>query len=271
MAWATKDLLAKDVALAVGDETGVARSVTGLSVIHRERGNLPAARSGLLEALELATAGGDSSTLVTVYGELVTLEKQSDDLPRALEYAWRAVGTRQERSERLRSVAVLGGMLADASEWSAAEDAWTVVAYLSREKYYLIYAWDALAYLAALRGDETAFELRAARCDALGWEESGQRAAAAEILHYRGLSYRALGRLDEADEWLARAIDFAELHGFNRTLFAAEEARKSLECREQIPAAEPAVATSAELRIGLREMKTEAIGAGASNSLFDPA
>lgn len=72
-----------------------------------------------------------------------------------------------------------------------------------------MYAWDALAYLAALRGDEAAFEDRAARCDALGWE-SGQRAAAAEILYYRGLSYRALGRLDEADEWLTRAIDFAE-------------------------------------------------------------
>ena len=81
----------------------------------------------------------------------------------------------------------------------------------------------------------------------------------------------AHAHVDAADEGLARAIEFAELHGFNRTLFAAEEARKSLECPEQIPAAEPAVATSAEIRIGLREMKTEAIGAGASNSLFDPA
>ena len=255
-------LLAQEVALAVGDQTGVARTMAGIAVIHRERGNLPAARSGLLEALEFATAGGDSGTLATVYLELVTLEQQADDLPRALEYGWRAVSTSQEQSKRLRCLAVLGGALAEAREWSAAEDAWTVVAYQSHENYYLVYAWDALAYLAALRGDETAFELRAARCDALGWE-SGQRAAAAEILYYRGLSYRALGRLREADEWLARAIDFAERHGFNRTLFAAEAARKSLECPEQIPAAAPAVYTSAELRIGLREMKIEAVGAGA--------
>ena len=102
----------------------------------------------------------------------------------------------------------------------------------------------------------------AARCDSLGWE-GGQRAAAAEILYYRGLSYRALGRLREADEWLARAIDFAERHGFNRTLFAAEEALQSLKSPREIPAAAPAVATSAELRIGLREMRTEAIATGA--------
>ena len=261
--------LAKAVALAVGDKAGAARTMAGLAVIHRERGNLPAARAGLLEALEAATAGDDAATLVTVYMDLVTLEKQADNLQRALEYAWRAADTPQEPSERLRCLAVLGGALAEARAWSAAEDAWTVVAYQSREKYYSVYAWDALAYLAALRGDEAAFEDRAARCDALGWE-SGQHAAAAEILHYRGLSYRALGRLDEADEWLTRAIDFAERHGFNRTLFAAEEARKSLHAPEQIPAAEPAVATSAELRIGLREMKCEAIGASASNSPFDP-
>jgi tetratricopeptide (TPR) repeat protein len=135
------------------------------------------------------------------------------------------------------------------------------VAYESRERYYLVYAWDALVYLAALRGDEEALEARAARCDELDWE-SGQRAAAAEILYYRSLSYRALGRLTEACEWLTRAIDFAEQHGFNRTLFAAEKARASLESPEQIPAAEPAAGTSEELRSGLREMKDVAVGAG---------
>ena len=253
-------LLAKDVSSAVGDQIGLARTMAGLAVVLRERGNLPAARSGLLEALEVARASGDGAALASVYSDLVTLEQQADDVPRALEYAWLAVCTPQGESERLRGLAVLGGALTEARAWSAAEDAWTVVAYQSRESYYLVYAWDALAYLAALRGDEAAFEARAARCDKLDWE-SRQRAAAAEILYYRGLSYRALGRLREAREWLARAIDFAECHGFNRTLFAAEEARDSLERTEPIPAAEPAVATSEELRSGLREMKAVAVGA----------
>jgi len=255
-------LLAKDVASAVEDRTGLARTLAGLAVVHRERGNFPEARLGLLEALEVATASGDSGAVVAVYMDLVTLEQQADDVPRALEYGWRAVNMRQEQPERLRCLAVLGGALAEAREWSAAENAWTVVAYESRERYYLVYAWDALAYLAALRGDEEEFEARVARCDELDWE-SGQRAAAAEILYYRGLSYRALGRLSEAGEWLTRAINFAEQHGFNRTLVAAEKARASLERPEQIPAAEPAVIASEELRSGLREMKAVAVGAGA--------
>ena len=141
----------------------------------------------------------------------------------------------------------------------AAEDAWTVVAHESRETYYQIYAWDALAYLAAQRGDESGFELRAARCDALGWE-NGQRTAAAEILYYRGLSYRALGRWKEASEWLTRAVRFAEDAGLNRSFFLAEEALKSLDTPERIPAPAPAIATSAALRIGLKEMRAEAVG-----------
>ena len=160
--------------------------MAGLAVIHRERGNLPAARAGLLEALEAATAGDDAATLVTVYMDLVTLEKQADNLQRALEYAWRAADTPQEPSERLRCLAVLGGALAEARAWSAAEDAWTVVAHQSREKYYSVYAWDALAYLAALRGDEAAVEVRAARWAAAGWA-GGEQAAAGGLRPERPL------------------------------------------------------------------------------------
>ena len=252
-------MLAKDVALTVGDQSGAAWVLTGLALIHRERGNLPAARAQLADALELAMAGDDPSAEAPIYLELSTLASLSDELPLALEYGWQAVTATQEESYRVVCLAVLGGALAEAGEWSAAEDAWTVVAHESRETYYQIYAWDALAYLAAQRGDESGFELRAARCDALGWE-NGQRTAAAEILYYRGLSYRALGRWKEASEWLTRAVRFAEDAGLNRSLFLAEEALKSLDTPERIPAPAPAIATSAALRIGLKEMRAEAVG-----------
>ena len=236
--------------------------LSGLALIHRERGNLPAARAQLVDALELATASKDPGAQAPIYLDLATLTKMSGDLPLALEYAWQAVTLAETDSYRLICLAVLGGALSDGGEWSAAEDAWTVVAHESREKYYQIYAWDALAYLAAHRGDEAAFESRAARCDALGWENA-HRSATAEVLYDRGVSYRALGRLTEAREWLTRAVQFAENAGFNRSLFLAEEALKSLDTPEQIPALSPTVATSPQLRIGLREMRAEAVGAGA--------
>jgi hypothetical protein len=52
----------------------------------------------------------------------------------------------------MRCLAVLAGALADYGDREAAEDAWSLVAHSSREAYYRIYAHDALAYLAALRG-----------------------------------------------------------------------------------------------------------------------
>jgi tetratricopeptide (TPR) repeat protein len=155
-------------------------------------------------------------------------------------------------------MASLAGALKEFGDWQAAEDAYTVVAHNSDEHYYLIYAFDALAHLAALRGDEETFETRAAQCDALGWE-TGAHSAKAEILYYRALSYEALGRRSEATAGLERAILFAEEHAFNLVLFRAEEALRSLstevrEAPQQLPAAPP------EVREGLRALREDLAG-----------
>jgi tetratricopeptide (TPR) repeat protein len=253
--------VAKDVALAAGDHRRAALVLAGRSAVDRVRGNLPAARVVLGEALEAAIAGGDSSAEMTVYLEWVNVEQTSNNTPLALEYGWKAVTRAQSQTDRLTCLAVLGGSLAEAGEWSAAEDAWTVVARESRDNYYLIYAWDALAYLAAMRGDRREFEVRAGRCDALGWQD-GPRAAAVEILHYRGLSYRALGLRDEARDWLTRAVQFAEEHRFGKTLFDAEEALKLLDSPGPMPAPVRIAASSPAIRLGLREMREGSLGAG---------
>ena len=139
--------------------------------------------------------------------------------------------------------------------------AWTVVAHTSEETYYRIYAHDALAHLSALRGDRESFDAHAGACDDLGWE-SGPRSAKAEILYYRGLSYRALGQRGLAEEWLSRALGFAEQHGFNRVLFEAEDALRSLADSSHEEHA-PGPAAPTELREGLRAMRQEAVGAEA--------
>jgi hypothetical protein len=132
-----------------------------------------------------------------------------------------------------------------------------VVASESDELYYKVFANDGLSQIAALRGDRAGFTTHAARLDALNWE-SGSSSAAAQVLYYRGLSYRELGDTAEARSWLGRALTFAEKNGYNQIVFQAEEALASLSRRatSTVPAGAPSAAPL-EVREGLRAMRQE--------------
>jgi tetratricopeptide (TPR) repeat protein len=93
----------------------------------------------------------------------------------------------------------------------------------------------------------------------MGWDV-GPASAKAEILLYRGLSYRALGKAEDARTYLTRALDFAEAHGFNRTLFAAEVALRDLrDSRTSRPRLELSEAPE-EVRQGLHDLREEVVG-----------
>ncbi|MCA1792059.1 MAG: hypothetical protein LC667_20070 [Thioalkalivibrio sp.] len=219
--------VANDVAVAA-ELWGKAVWVSvGLASVRQENGNLPAARTGLEQALDLASRSDDREAIAIVHHGLLGLEHAVGNNEAALRHGWNAVANHTDSTQRLRCLAGLAGVLVDFGDFSAAEDAWSIVSGESSELYYRTYAHDALAYLAALRGDLGEFERQASLCDDLGWE-SGPRSAMAEILYYRGLSYRALGLRDAAERWLARAVRHAEEFNFNRTLFRAEAAIRTL-------------------------------------------
>jgi tetratricopeptide (TPR) repeat protein len=243
--------------------------LVGLAVMKQDLGNLPAARLGLEEALSAAEALGDRDCVAVVHHSYMGLEQAVGDLTKGLEHGWVAVATYESDDRRTQCMAGLAGALLAYGDWSASEDAWTLVAHTSRDRYYLIYAHDALSHLAALRGDEQGFALHASSCDALGWE-TGTSSVKAEILYYRGLSYRALGRLESAEEWLRRAIAFTEEHRYNRVLFEAEAALDSLAAYRSSSNPDPAPAAPAELRIGLRTMRQELVGLG-TQGMSQPA
>lgn len=246
------------IASAAKRDDLAARVLAGLAVIKRDLGNLPAARERLLEARDVAERSGDRDTLASVYTDLGGVEHFAGDSHAALTYGWRAVATYECRAAKMRGLASLAGALGEFGDRAAAEDAWTAVAYGSDELYYRIYAHDALAHLAALCGDGKVFDEQAALCDALGWEE-GPASAKAEILYYRGLGCRALGRFEDAERWLERAVGFAESHAFNRIMFDAEEALRSLSSWiEERPA--PAPAAPPDVREGVRALRRELAG-----------
>ncbi len=251
-------LATREIADLAGYRDIAAHALVGLAGIKKETGNLPAARAGFGEALVEAEHSGDRDTIALVHHGLLGLEQAAGNLDTALRHGWTAVATYENEAGRTRCMASLAGALIEYGDRDAAENAWLLVAHSTPERYYQLYANDALGHLAALRGDRAAFEARTRVADALDWE-SGSLSAKAEILYYRGLSYRALGEHDLAEEWLSRAVAFADEHGYNQVLFQAE---KALAERPEIAATEaaPSPAAPRELREGLRAMRQELVG-----------
>jgi tetratricopeptide (TPR) repeat protein len=249
------------VADVAGLEDVLSQVLVGLAGIARENGNLPAARAGFREALTVAERSGDADSVAFVHHALLGLEQQAGDLPAALNHGWAAMSKYESAAGRLRCLAGLAGALLEFGDHDAAEDAWVVVAASSAEKYYRVFAHDALSHIAALRREREVFEARVRECDALGWQ-SGDASAKAEILFYRGLSYRALREYELARSWLERARDFAEQHRYHRVYFKAEAALAAL-VPTTPPEATRTPSAPPEVREGLRAMRRELVGCGA--------
>jgi len=251
------------IAAAAGMSDVAARALVGLGGIKKELGNLPAAHEAFSAALEAAEKCADRDTIALVHHGLLGVEQALGNVAEGLQHGWVAVATYESEEGRTRCMASIAAALLEYGDRDAAEDAWSLVAHGTKDRYYLVYAHDALGHLAALKGDVAAFLSHAARCDALGWE-SALPSAKAEILLYRGLSHRALGHVDAARSWLTRAVRFAEAHGYNQTLFRAEEALGTLTVAGSEDRAAPTAAPTAprEVREGLRAMRQELVGAG---------
>ncbi len=249
--------VARGVAEAAGLDARVAVILDGVASTHRERGNLPAARSTLDEALTFAERSGSAGAVGRVCHGFMALEHSAGNLDLAIQFGWRAVTTYDRTDDRTDALASLAGALVEAGEPGAGEDAWTVVSQLSSNHYFRLYAFDALAYLAALRGDAAAFAAHAADADAMGWM-TGTTSAKAEILLYRGLSYAALDEPDQARFWFERAVSFSEENGFSQVLFKAESALRDVD-QGPPPAEDPVEESPArvEVRTGLRAMRRE--------------
>lgn len=249
------------LALSNVDELPAKQSLVlnGIATVHRDRGNLPVARATLEDALAAAHQSKDDEVTAAAYHALMGVEQLAGNLPEALDSGWTAIQMYRSDVGRTNCLTGLAALLKDMGDWQTAEDAFTVVAHTSDVYYYRIYAVDALSHLAALRGDEAAFEIRARQADALDWER-GPENAKAEIMCYRGISYRLLGRTEQARAWLNRAMDFAAEHKFNQTVFRAEGELALLD--EPVVEERPAAAVApSEVRSGLRSMREAVTGA----------
>lgn len=124
----------------------------------------------------------------------------------------------------MHAMTALAGCFLEAGELDAAADAYSIVLARLQVPEYLFAAREALAHIAARRGDEKEFEACARVSDEAGWEEDAGVWTRAQILLFRGLSHESLGRGAEARLWLERARACAESNGVNKVSFDAEAA-----------------------------------------------
>ena len=257
--------MARGVAAESGSTRKLAVVLDGLGNTHRDRGNLPGAREILHEVMALGRKSGDRYAKAIAHHDLMTVEKLSGDLDDAVLHGWEAVQAYDSEEGSLRALFDLAGVLRESGELSAARDAYTVVARQVEGSEYYILALDALAYIAALEGEEGQYRELRAKLDDEGWEEVSP-VYRAQILYYQGLSCRSLGWEAEAESWLRKALAFAEKHGLGKLIFDAEDALR----QSPTPTAEsdagsllqdPAGEGILGVRKGLQELRKTLVGA----------
>lgn len=258
------------VAGRVAEETAVrgklALVLDGLGNVFRDRGNLPRARVILGQVLAMGREAGDLYVQGVAHHDLMTVEKLAGDLRRAVTHGWEAVQLYEVGEGRLKALFDLAGVLKESGELDAAWDAYAVVAAEVASHEYRLMSVDGMAHVAALKGQRRRFESCRSRVDGMKWREASP-VIQAQILLYRGLSLRALGRVSEAEEWLGRAVDYAEKHGLGQRIFEAERALDAVRTESrggEGTAAEvgPDLGDGvAEVRSGLRRMRENLSGA----------
>ncbi len=257
---------ARRLAEEAGDSRKLAAVMDGLANTYRDRGNLRRAKGILLEVMAIGQAAGERYAEAIAHHDLMTVEKLMGSLSEAVRHGWLAVQAYESPEGRVRALFDLAGVLRESGELGAARDAYALVASQVETFEYRILSLDALAYISALMGEEEEHERLRTRMEAEGWQRSSP-VYRAQILFYRGLSERALGREPEGREWLEKALTFAEDHGLSKLIFDVEKAiaegpvplkRASHSDPEEGPECESILGVRQGLR-ALREAQVEAV------------
>lgn len=257
---------AQGLAKEAGDPRKLAVVMDGLANTYRDRGNLRRAKGLLLDVMALGLESGERYAQAIAHHDLMTVEKLMGSLSEAVRHGWGAVQAYESPEGRIRALFDLAGVLRESGELGAARDAYTVVASQVGTFEYRILSLDALAYIAALQGDESEHHRLRTVMDSEGWQQSSP-VYRAQILFFRGLSARALGREPEARQWLEKALAFAEDHGLSKLVFDAEKAlADGATPQREAPPADPPWKGSELVEIlgvrrGLRELREAEVGA----------
>ena len=110
------------------------------------------------------------------------------------------------------------------------------------------------------------------RADWTDWMTGASTAVHAQILQFRGMSWRVLGETMQARLWLERARDYAQEHRVNQVFFEVEALLAHLNEPEAAPVAHDGAAEAAsESDLPVTEMSEIRGGVGALRRSLAPA
>ena len=256
--------IAQRIAADAGENRKLPVVLDGMANTYRDLGNLPRAKELLDEVLAMGEEMDDSYTMAIAHHDLMTVERLLSNLVLAIQHGWKAVKLYESSDGMLRALFDLAGVLRESGEWSAARNAYSIVVSRIKVFEYRLLSLDALAYIAAVMGEEEACQGFRDRMDEEGWENLSP-VYRGQVLYYRGLSSRALGKDEEAMTWLRASLAMAEEHKLNKLIFDAE--RELAWVREPeadsmtVPAWRPEPCGDAlrSVRQGLVDLRNEAL------------
>jgi len=215
--------VAGEVASLAGDLVGVLRSRIGEATIAIAHGNMPRAETILDETIDRASEHGLADVHSKALHSRAEVAHLRGDYERSIRLFHRALENASPR-DRDR---ILGDMAASFTKlgvYTAARDAYLVLAATAQERYVRWVAMLNLLEIAARTGMEPLFE-RYRR------ELSSESLPPALQTHFHlqvGQGYYCLGRAQLAVPALQRALESAQKHGFNQVLFEAEASLKEV-------------------------------------------
>jgi tetratricopeptide (TPR) repeat protein len=216
---------ASDIASAVGDMVGILRARIGEAQIAVLRGNLPRAVAILDETIGKSNGEALRDVRSRALHDRSGVALLSGQYDLAIRLAYEALGHSESPIERDRILGDIAGAFFYLGVYSAARDAYLVLAATAQEQYTRWASTLNLMEISARTGSEPHFEQY--RRQLLGRELPPLLATGFEI--QLGTGYQLFGRLDKARTHLERALAMAREHGLNQFFFEAEEALLQLQ------------------------------------------
>jgi tetratricopeptide (TPR) repeat protein len=214
-----------EIATAAGDIVSVLRARIGEARIATLRGNLPRAEHMLDEAIREATTPQLRDVRSLALHNRSGVATLRGDYELAIRLGYEALEHSQSSIHRDGILSDIAGAFFYLGVYSAARDAYLVLAATGQAQYTRWVAGLNLLEIAAHTGVETLFESYRRQ---LADDSLPPMLATAFQLNL-GTGYKKLGHMDKARMHLENAIALAEEHRLSQYLFEAEESLKALE------------------------------------------
>jgi hypothetical protein len=216
---------AAHLADAIGDRASGLTVQVGTANTHIARGNLPAARMILDDVIAAAGKWGlDGVEAIALHGRasVAHLQGQFAD---TIDYAYKALEKTTNATARDSIMADLAAAFAEIGLRTAARDAHMVIALTSAQQWVRWQATINLMELAALDGEEPAFDSYA---NELRYAALDPRLRSYFLLYF-GQGALAFGRIEEGRTALADAQEFSLRHKINQVAHEASAALASID------------------------------------------